>query len=245
MIADRHDQPEGPRIRTKVNLLPEEIDDRYLGLIQQLRRGESTVEAYHSACLDYFHPLLSDGVLRGLEEMALSTEGELELLRRHIDECRYTVIMYRVPQGYVHPPHHHFNVISTQIVLRGKIRIREYDRIGRDANGQLEMALVSDRTLTKGDWFQASEWKRNVHWFQAVDGDALVFNTNARGFEPETFDREEGPFGRRYIDPTGFGDDGKILAREIDEAEANALFANRALDLFPVPGPGNKQANEG
>ncbi|MEL7429810.1 MAG: hypothetical protein AAFN43_07400 [Pseudomonadota bacterium] len=244
MIADRHDQPEGPRIRTKTNLLPDKIDDAYLAIIHRLRRGEISVETYHRECLDYFHPILSDGVMRDLERKSLATNGELELLRRHIDECRYTVIMYRVPEGYVHPPHHHFNVISTQIVLQGKIRIREYDRIGRNADGQLQMALVSDRTLGEGDWFQASEWKRNVHWFQAVDGDALVFNTNARGFEPETFDQEEGRFGRRYIDPTSFSNDGTILAREIDEAEANALFGNKALDIFPVPRPENKRAHD-
>ena len=112
--------------------------------------------------------------------------------------------------------------------------MREYDRIGRDANGKLKLKIASDRTLHPGDWFQASEWSRNVHWFQAVDGPALIFNTNARGFEQNTFD-DDGGFGRRYIDPTLFQSDNLIIGEEFDTSEAHARFAGKSLDRFPVP----------
>lgn len=224
------------RIRTKTNRLDDDIDSAYLALIHQLRKSELSVEAYHKQCLDYFSNCLAGGRFASLAKEAMGQDEELELLRRHLDDKRYTVLLYKVLDGQVHPPHHHHNVISTQIIVEGKIRLREYDRISRDADGNLKLKLVSDRTLLPGDWFQASEWKRNVHWFQAVEGPALIFNTNARGFEKETFDSEEnGGFGRRYIDPTQFQEDHTIIGEEFDGEEATARFSGKALEEFAVP----------
>lgn len=235
MISESAAQIDGPAVRTKTNLLPTAMDEGYFDIISRLGAGELSVEQYHAECLSYFHSPVMGGEFSELEERALVKEGQLELLRRHTGDQRYTVILYRVDEGEVHAPHHHFNVISTQIVVRGRIRLREYDRVKRDESGNLIMKLVSDRILNPGDWFQASEWVRNVHWFQAIDGSALIFNTNARGFEKTTFDQEEGNFGRRYIDPTKFGEDGGVLGREIDASEAQAMFQGASLDDFAVP----------
>jgi len=223
------------RIRTKSNLLPPAIDEDYLRMIHQLRVGDLDVEAYHRECLAYFAECIATNAFDDMIGRARTQSEELELLRRHLDDKRYTVLLYSVAEGEVHPPHHHHNVISTQIVVEGKIRVREYDRLHRDDNGGLILKIVSDRILQSGDWFQASEWKRNVHWFQAVDGPALIFNTNARGFEPETFDVDDDSFGRRYIDPCSFDEKSHIRGEEFDKAEAFARFGGRSMDEFPVP----------
>lgn len=221
-------------IRTKTNLLPEAIDHSYLEILQQLFRGEITPEEYKTRCVGFFKPLLNDGTFDEFANIAMSQNEELELLRRHLDHCRYTVVMYKVDEGEVHPPHSHFNVVSTQIVARGSIRIREYERVKRDGEGKLLLKLVNDTNLREGDIFQASEWNRNVHWFRAENGPALIFNTNARGFEPSVFEPDDGNFGRRYVDPTDFDDDGYAVCEEFDKEEAIRRFGGRPLDDFPV-----------
>lgn len=229
------DQPENPRIRTKTNRLDPKTDDGFYGILETLRLGETDVAQFQEKCLNYFLPLINSGQFDDIVGEAMTADGQVELVRRHTDHCRYTVLFYRVDEYEVHPPHHHYNVISSQIVVSGKIRIREYDRVKREKDGRLILRLASDRLLGPGDNFQASEWGRNVHWFQAVDGPAIIFNTNARGYETSTFDQDEGSFGRRYIDPTIFTSGGLIQAEEFQEPEAEARFQGRSLDDFPVP----------
>ena len=227
-----------PTIRTKTNLLPATLDEAYQNIILGLYRGELDADEYLSQTLDFFGRRNAIAVLNAYKNQALTGDSQLELLRRHIDDCRYTILLYRVDENEVHPPHHHFNVISTQVVIQGKLRLREYDRVRREGDGTLILRLVRDELIGEGASFQASEWKRNVHWFQAVDGPALIFNTNARGFEPETFDHEDAGFGRRYIDPTAFITDDEIRAEEFSDKEAKAKFSNRSLDSFPTPRDG-------
>ncbi len=226
---------EGIRIRTKSNHLPPDIDREYLAIIHKLRIGSLDVDGYHRVCLEYFSRKLDEGAFSHLAVRARAQDEEFELLRRHLDEKRYTVILYKVNEGQVHPPHHHFNVVSTQIVVEGALRLREFDRVRREDDGTLVLKLASDRILKPGDWFQASEWKRNVHWFQAIDGSALIFNTNARGFEASTFDEDSGSFGRRYIDPTCYDDEGLIVCEEFDKPEALVRFDGKSLDSFEIP----------
>ena len=231
-LADRE---ENPRIRTKRNRLEPETDADYFKLVEMFRAGEIDVAEYHTLCLEFFRPLIERGEFDAIiEEANQATEPEVELLRRHVDECRYTVIFYRVDEGTVHPPHHHHNVASTQIVVSGKIRIREYDRVSRTDEGKLVLRLVTDTILNRGEHFQASEWKKNVHWFQAVDGPAIIFNTNARGYETKTFDSDEGQFGRRYIDPTDFRENQLTYCDEFGVDEAQKRFQGKSLDDFPV-----------
>ena len=90
--------------------------------------------------------------------------------------------------------------------------------------------------LAPGDAFQASEWHRNVHWFAAESGPAIVWNFNARGYETTTFDPDDGgPFGRRYLDPRTYGVDGLVIAEELDAEAAEARFQGRPLTADPVP----------
>lgn len=228
------DQPENPRIRTKINRLDATIDEPSFALLEALRAARIGTDAFQRQCLALFSERISAGDFDGFAEEAMVADDQFWLLRRHVDNCRYTILIYRVDEGEVHPPHGHFNVASTQIVMRGAIDIREYERVGRDSEGRLLLRLASDRRLVPGDGFQASEFSRNIHWFQAVGSPALIFNLNARGYERRTFEEEEAGFGRRYVDPTNAGPDGLFVCEEFDEAEAETRFAGRPLSDFPI-----------
>ncbi len=233
------DQPENPRIRTKVARLDRHVDQRFFEILERLRAGEIDVDGFQSRTLGFLEEIGMADFFADDIEAAARADDQHWLMRRHVDHCRYTILFFRVDPSEVHPPHHHHNLISTQIVMRGRIHLREYERVARDETGQLSLRLVNDAILGPGEAFQASEWKRNVHWFCALDEPAVLFNINARGYERTTFDAtDDGPFGRRYLDPTHFDENDLIVCEEFDEAEAERRFQGRRLSEFPAPPPG-------
>jgi len=232
------DQPANPRIRTKVNCMESKIDDEFYQLTERLRNDEINVDEYQAQTLEF---LQKNGLKNSFNDdiaIARASNEQHWLLRRHTEQCRYTILFFNVKEHEVHPPHQHHNLISTQVVIEGKIHLREYQRVRTNDDDQLIMHLVRDEVLGPGAVFQASEWKNNVHWFCAVEGPAVVFQVNARGYENETFDKnDDGPFGRRYIDPTRFDDSGLITCDQFDESEAERRFQGQPLSNFAAPPP--------
>ena len=225
-----------PRIRVKTDQWNAGIKPAFFDLLERLRHQDITTKEYMAELLRLVEGERLATSLKTEAEEAMRIDGQLELLRRHVEDCRHTVLLYRVDENEVHPPHHHFNVISAQVVLRGRIHLREYERIRRDDDGRLVMKLVRDCELGSGGAFNAGEWHRNVHWFTAIGGPALIFNINARGYEHETFDaQDQGRFGRRYIDLSSIGEDGMAICEELDEDAAEARFQGKPLSAFPLP----------
>ncbi|MCP4182483.1 MAG: hypothetical protein GY761_04100 [Hyphomicrobiales bacterium] len=121
-------------------------------------------------------------------------------------------------------------------MISGKIHLREYEHVEQADGGNLEVRLVRDAILGPGDVIQASEWSRNVHWFSGEGGPAVIFQMNARGYEDTVFDDDyEGPFGRRYLDPTKVSDDGIAECEVLDMDEAFLRFKCHSLGEYPVP----------
>lgn len=232
MIDDR---VESPRIRTKISKIDDLLDETLFRHIDNLRLGGYSVDEFQTALAEFCRLNADDPEFVALGDKTSIENQSHWLIKRHIDHCRYSALFYHVAENEAHPPHHHHNVISTQIVISGKLHLREYERVERRGDGKLVLKLASDRLIGPGDVFQASEWSRNVHWFCAVDGPVVIFNINARGFEDKTFDADEGTFGRCYIDPTQFDEAGLIVTEEFDAERAHELFQGRELKEFPVP----------
>ncbi|WP_350333998.1 hypothetical protein [Coralliovum pocilloporae] len=229
------DKPANPCIRTKINRWHSPLSDQVFYLLENLRTRMIKTEDFQTRLHQLLFNTDIEAEFSEAMEEASTADDQVWLLRRHVDGCRYTVIVYRVDEGEVHPPHQHHNLISTQIILRGQIHLREYDRLARTSNG-IQLRLARDAVLGEGETFQASEWSRNAHWFCAHNGPALVFNINARGYEAETFDpTDDGSFGRRYLDPTQFSERGHINAEELDREDAENRFQGKLLSDFPIP----------
>ena len=218
------------------------------------RMGQARPDVEHDgafrATLD---PLLSDfdagridgagfqqGVLAALEgddvqrvigtaaDQARSAGADVTIWRKDFGGRDITVSIIHLQPGEVHPPHHHHNVTSVQVILEGAISGREYDRIRRiDENHVLLKPLFAGE-LPVGSRLLAHEWSRNAHWFVAGrDGPALIFNCNARGFEQTTFDPADGrALGRKLLHPAREAMAEGVVAREIDVPEAYATYAN-------------------
>ncbi len=229
-------------VRTKVANLQPEFDELFFDLLEQLRLNEISTDTYQqlmvAACS---RPDLVDALSDAMERVDRAGQAEW-LLRRHIGTRRYTIQVYKLLPDASQAPHQHHNLISTHVVLRGKIHLREYQRIATDDADNLVLEPARDAVLTEGEMFQASEWCNNVHWFGAVDGPALMFSIDARGYEPTTF-HEEKPelngdasgFGRRYIDPTSYDENGYSIGENLPEDVAKHRFEDRPLSDFPTP----------
>jgi hypothetical protein len=66
-----------------------------------------------------------------------------------------------------------------------------------------------------------SDDKDNIHWFQALEEPAFIFNIHVSGLNPDSTDTT----GRVYLDPNGEKlKDGLIRARRVDYEEVNKLY---------------------
>ena len=235
MLAD---QPENPRIRTKINRWNSRDDETVFAILEQLRANDVSPDACVTLLLSAFETMRLGNSLADEIDLASNMDEQLWLVRRHVDHRRYTVLLYSVGENEVHPPHAHHNLISVQVLLRGQIHLREFQRLRRDESGRLILAPTRDAILGPGEVFVATDWLNNAHWFCAHEGAAVIFNINIRGYAPSTFDaNDDKGFGRRYMDPTKFLADGTIAADEFDQEEAERRFQGKRLTEFNWVGP--------
>ena len=229
-------------VRTKVATLEKKFDEQFLCLLEQLRNRSIDCETFQSQMRDACsQPDLLKSLQPALERLDQSNTAEW-LVRRHVGNYRYTVQVYILQPSTSQAPHQHHNLISTHVVLKGQVHLREYERVEKDAEDILLLQPVRDEILEAGDMFQASEWARNVHWFGAVGAPALMFSVDARGYEQTTFhsdNDDQSSFGRLYLDPTVVDNSGHTLGVCLAETVAKSRFGNRPLSDFPSPDVGS------
>ena len=171
-------------------------------------------------------------------ERALAERQDQVLARRSFADRDDTIQVIYVAPGEVHPCHCHHNVTSTQVLLTGGLAAREFDRVSLAGADAMWLRLLFDGALRPGDYLQARDGARNVHWFAAGDEPATLLNFNIRGYETETFyPFETRPLGRRLLDATGPAVDGLLLGRVIPAEEAYGKFGGVKLAQFPMALP--------
>jgi hypothetical protein len=117
-------------------------------------------------------------------------------------------------------PHGHNNMATAFLILKGDLRGRHYDRV-RDEPGHMIIKPTVDRKFVPGECSTVSDYKDNVHWFQAITEPAFIFNLHVMDVNPGT----KLPTGRVYIDPNGEAIAGGLTrARRIGYKEANQLY---------------------
>ena len=196
--------------------------------------GAMGVEAFQARVLDILRADPPGVALAAWVGRALAEAADQVLSRRDLGGRDDTMQVIHVAPHEVHPCHCHHNVTSTQVVLTGALRAREFDRV--DAGGALRLRLLFDGMLAPGDVLQARDGSRNAHWFAAGDGAVTMLNFNIRGYETETFwPLETRPLGRRLLDATEAAGDGMMVGRIIPVEEAYARFGAVPLDAFPMP----------
>jgi hypothetical protein len=106
-------------------------------------------------------------------------------------------------------PHAHHNLVSAFLVLAGRFRGRHFDRIREDTDAVI-IRPTDDRTFQLGDAAAISDIRNNVHWFTALEDEALLFNVSVT--IPEHLrGSSASSTGRIYLDPDGEALEGGLI----------------------------------
>lgn len=210
-----------------------------LHAIDQIERHELTPDEYQqeiAALFDRYSPV--DALAEWTEKALAEGRDQILYRRRSPTKVVWFQLLHMRPHE-VHPPHGHANLISNQVVLHGRVYLREYDRIARVNDDTVLLKLCTDKWMQVGDRIRTTAADREVHWFGADDKPAVQLNFFIGGFQEWTFDgHRPGRNGRIYFDPTGpVQSDGFIFAKEIPVDRAEARFQGRAITDFPVRRP--------
>ena len=128
--------------------------------------------------------------------------------------------IFALKKGRSVVPHGHNNMATAFLILKGDLRGRHYDRLG-DEPGHMIIKPTIDRNFAAGECSTVSDYKDNVHWFQALTDEAFIFNLHVMDVNPDP----KFPTGRVYVDPEGEKIAGGLTrARRIDYKEANQLY---------------------
>jgi hypothetical protein len=128
--------------------------------------------------------------------------------------------IFALKKGRSVVPHGHNNMATAFLILKGDLRGRHYDRV-RDEPEHMIIRPTVDRKFSPGECSTVSDYKDNVHWFQAITEPAFIFNLHVMDLNPAS----KLTTGRVYIDPEGEQLAGGLArARLIDFKEANQLY---------------------
>lgn len=96
-------------------------------------------------------------------------------------------------------PHGHNNMATAFLILKGDLHGRHFDRL-EDQPKHLIIKPTIDRKFKPGEFSTISDYKDNIHWFEALTDNSFIFNIHLLGLKrpgPRL------PTSRVYVDPEG------------------------------------------
>ena len=138
-----------------------------------------------------------------LTETAELDERVIRLYKGPVAGGRLKLQLFPLDKGDAHPPHAHNNLLSCQILLRGRARIAEFSIIGPEEPGFVHLRSEPIKTLGVGDGVVTLARRNNVHWQEGMLDGTLLLNVNWQGLLPQAAEGQNGPTGRRALDWSG------------------------------------------
>jgi hypothetical protein len=120
-------------------------------------------------------------------------------------------------------PHGHKHMVSAHLIVSGRLRVRNFDRIS-DRTDAMQIRPTRDYVASTGSISTMSSERDNVHWFVPVGGPAQTFDTIISGLDDGQPD-----YDIVAIDPAGGKrmQDGTIWAKFMDFEAASAKYTTR------------------
>lgn len=117
-------------------------------------------------------------------------------------------------------PHGHTNMVSSHLVVGGKFRVRNFDRL-RDEDGAMIVRPTRDYLAETGAISTMSSARDNVHWFVPQGGGATTFDVII-----SEIDKAQGDTRITAIDPLGGQtlEDGSIRAPIMEFEKASDKY---------------------
>jgi hypothetical protein len=128
--------------------------------------------------------------------------------------------IFALKKGRSVVPHGHNNMATAFLILKGNLHGRHYDRL-EDAAEHFVIRPTIDRSFKPGEYSTVSDYKDNIHWFEASTETAYIFNLHVLNIRPGS----KLPGGRIYLNPNGEKlAGGLIKAPRIGYKQAHDLF---------------------
>jgi hypothetical protein len=227
------------RVLPDIDIYQRPLATESLRFVEDLRRRRITPDGFQARIRTLHERIDLRDELGSWIDRAIAERKDQVLNQNTLPDVAHTLQLLYLEPREVHPPHCHHNLISTQVLLRGRVYAREYDRVARIDDDTILLRLRTDRWLEPGDTMQTTEIDRNAHWFAADHEPAVMLNFYILGYQDWTFDpKGSRNKGRRMLDPTlAAQGDGLILGKEIPLEEGYVRFGNKPIEDFPVPTP--------
>lgn len=143
---------------------------------------------------------IRSGALR-LNEAFAESDPVIRLYKAPVGPGRLKLQLFPLNEGDAHPPHAHYNLMSCQIVLKGRAQVREYSLLHRLAGDELEIREEPVQLLEPGDGVFTLQKRNNIHWQKGLEPGTVLLNINWQGFFTDTaMAPDRAIHGRCYID---------------------------------------------
>ena len=147
------------------------------------------------------------------------TDAVNRLYKAPIGTGRLKLQLFSLTTGETHPPHAHGNLLSCQIVLEGRVRMREFSLLNRLEDDKLEIEQHPTKMLEQGQGVYTLQHRNNIHWQEGLSDETLLLNINWQGFLPaDDLTDRYAVHGRCYIDwdkAEKTGVEGRYVVQEI------------------------------
>ena len=145
------------------------------------------------------------------------------LYKANVGSGRLKLQLFSLTTGEIHPPHAHGNLLSCQIVLEGRVRMREFTLLNRLEGDQLEIQQHPVKVLEQGQGVYTLQFKNNIHWQEGLSDETILLNINWQDFLPHTEMTDRyAVHGRCYIDwsrAKKIGQEGRYVVPEVMSGE--------------------------
>lgn len=192
--------------------------------IYLLEKGGVSNEEFARAITARMCSAVSSGQLDGWLKMGVGGGNRDLLLVKSVGYTpfkRWYLKLHFMEQGNKHGLHAHHDVISTQVIARGKLHVKEFDLLGGIKNNSIRIKKRRDGVVEAVNGFITTAHECNVHGFEPVDGAAVRFQFYLRGqsgFMAGLFPKR----GRLYVRPCSDSMVGDVVfARIGDSKQAN------------------------
>jgi hypothetical protein len=119
-------------------------------------------------------------------------------------------------------PHGHRHMVSAHLVVAGRLRVRNFDRLG-DSPGAMRLRPTRDYVAGPGEVSTMCLERDNIHWFVPQGGPARTFDVLVSGLDPGRPDHLI-----EAVDPVRArrGEDGSLIAPIIDFKSSSRLYTS-------------------
>lgn len=191
------------------------------GFVYKMEKGELGEDEFISCVCDAMQKSAARGELDSWLGQDVRDDENIDItLKKCIGYAplkRWYLKLHFMAPGNVHGLHGHRDVLSTQVIARGKLHVQEMDLLGNLADNPTKLEIKRDERVEAVSGFVTTDRIRNVHGFEPVEGPAVRFQFYLRGqtrLKARLFPKR----GRLYVHPDWESRNGDILFATIGES---------------------------